>query len=157
MLIEEVLTFVKIGLALVDMELKFVLQRGVTGLEQHRIGHGDGIRDFLRFLGDMSLFGQRGQALKLFLFEQADALKITFHHVLLFGGFSDFVVVRRHPCDVVQHLSPFVGGHLGKARHVPLQDDVVSVRAGVGGAQQSVEHFLCAVFTVQLVRCHGVV
>ena len=150
-LVEQILALREVFLSLVGMERQLVFQCRIARLKQHGIGDLDGIRDFLCFLSDMTLLGQRGQPLKLFFLEQADTVKITLNHFFLLVGFADFVIVRRDACDVVEHLSAFVGRHFRKARHVTLQHDVVAVRACIGRTKQAMEHLLRAVLAVELV------
>ena len=56
--IQQVLAFVKVLLALLNVELQLVLHRGVARLEEHGVGHLDGVADLLGLLSDMPLFGE---------------------------------------------------------------------------------------------------
>ncbi len=87
----------------------------------------------------------------MLLFEQPDAVEVILNHVLLFVGFANFIIVGRHACDVVKHLSTFIGRHLGQTRNIALKHDVVAIRSSVRSPQQAVKHLLRAVFTVELV------
>ena len=93
----------------------------------------------------------------MFFFEESDAIQVVFHHVLLFGGFPNLVVVGRDAGDVVQDLSSLVGRHLGQTGHVSLKHDVVAVGPCIGRSQQSVKHLLRAVLAVEFVGRDGVV
>ena len=93
MLVEQVLALREVFLSLIGMERQLVFQRRIARLKQHGVGDLDGVRDFLCFLSDMTLLGQRGQPLKLFFFEQADAVKITLNHLFLLVRFANFVIV----------------------------------------------------------------
>ena len=157
MLVQKRLTLSEVLLSLIDVKGQFVLQGRISRLEQHGVGHLYRIGDFLCFLSDVSLFGERGQSLQLFLFEQPDAIEVVLDHVLLFVGFSNFIVVRGDPGHVVKHFASFVGRHLREARHVALKHDVVAVRTGVGRTQQAMEHLLRAFLAVEFVGGHRVV
>ena len=50
-----------------------------------------------------------------------------------------------------------LGLRAGEARHVALEDDVVTVRAGICGAEQAMKHLLCTVFSIEFVGGHRVV
>ena len=157
MLVQQTHASIKVFLSLVDVESQLVFQRHVTRLEQHGVGGLDGVAHLFRLLRNVAFFGQSREPFQLFFFEQTNAVKIVLNHILLLASLSYFIVVGGNAGYVVEHFSSLVRRHFGEARHVTLKDDVVTVRTGIGGAEQAMKHLLRTVFSIEFVGGHRVV
>ena len=70
---------------------------------------------------------------------------------------ANLIVVGGHASNIIEDFSSFVCSHFCQTGNIALKDNIVTVWPCICCAEEAMEDFLTAQFTVQFVGGHGVV